>query len=74
MAVRTWSAEALAEYRSLEHAVPRSLAARIRPLAQEIAAGAGRTQVERLDVCEALGRLYGKELDTGDGEDEPETA
>jgi len=66
MAVTRWSAEAMAELRSLEQAVPRTLQGRLRSTALEIAAAAGRTQVERLDVCQALGRIYGQ------GDDEQE--
>jgi hypothetical protein len=68
MAATRWSAAAMAELRSLEATVPRTLAARIRPMAQEIATAAGRSEVERLDVCEALGRLYGGPEPTQDDE------
>jgi histone H3/H4 len=71
MAVKNWSAEAIAELRSLEQTVPRTVASRLRSTAQEIAAAAGRSQVERLDVCRALGRLYGmEELEEEEAEQE----
>lgn len=61
MAVSRWSAEAMAEIRSLESTVPRRLAQQVRQAAQALAAAAGRTCVERLDVCEALARTYASE-------------
>jgi histone H3/H4 len=68
MAVTRWSAEAMAELRSLEQAVPRTLQGQLRAKAMEIAGTAGRTQVERLDVCQALGTIYGQ--DVGDEDEE----
>jgi histone H3/H4 len=58
MAVTHWSGEAMAELKSLEQSMPRRMMGWIRQRAQQLAAEAGRRQVERIDLCEALGRYY----------------
>lgn len=68
MPVTRWSGEALAEMRGVEHGLPVVSSSRIKQLARQLAAEAGREQVERDDVCQAVGRHFG----VGDGEDEDE--
>jgi hypothetical protein len=65
MPVTRWSGEALAEMRSVEHGLPAVSSARIKQLARQLAAEAGREQVERDDVCHAVGRHFG----VGDAEE-----
>ncbi|MCC2669515.1 MAG: hypothetical protein K0Q72_1986 [Armatimonadetes bacterium] len=59
MAVTRWSGEALAELRGVEHGLPVTTAAVIKDLARRLAGEAGRQQVERQDVCQALGQHFG---------------
>jgi len=59
MPVTRWSGEALAEMRSVEHGLPAVSSARIQQLARQLAAEAGRDQIERDDVCQAVGRHFG---------------
>ena len=54
MAVTRWSAEALAEMRSVQAGMPATAASRVRSLVIQIANKAGRAQVEPVDVGEAL--------------------
>lgn len=56
--VTRWSGEALAELKSLERGSTAVVARAIRQRAQQIAAEAGREQVERADLGEALIRYY----------------
>lgn len=65
MPVTRWSGEALAEMRSVEHGLPAVSSSRIRQLARQLAAEAGREQVERDDVCRAVGHHFG----VGEAED-----
>lgn len=59
MPVTRWSGEALAEMRSVEYGLPAVSSARIKQLARQLAAESGREQVERDDVCQAVGRHFG---------------
>jgi hypothetical protein len=68
MPVTRWSGEALAEMRGVEHGLPAVSSARIKQLARQLAAEAGRGQVERDDVCQAVGRHFG----VGEGDEEAE--
>jgi len=70
MAVTRWSGEALAEMRGVEAGLPATSAALIKTMARQLAAEAGRAQIEREDVCQAVGRHFG--AGTGEEDDESE--
>ena len=68
MAVTRWSALALAEMRSVENGLPAATAGVIRIRARQIAAEAGRSQVEREDVRNAVADHFGGRDDSEEAE------
>ena len=58
MAVTRWSGEALAELKSLELGSTAVVTRWVRQRAQQLAAEAGRQQVEAQDLKEALGQYF----------------
>jgi hypothetical protein len=69
MAVNRWSAEALAEMRSVQAGMPAPAASQVRTLVIRIANEAGRQQVERTDVAEALAQYFRVEAEEPEAED-----
>jgi histone H3/H4 len=64
--VTRWSAPAIAELRSLERGSTGVVAREIRKRAQQLASAAGREQVERSDLSEALVQYYAEQEGDGD--------
>lgn len=69
MAVNRWSAEALAEMRSVQAGMPATAASQVRSLVIQIANKAEREQVERADVGEALAQYFRVETEEEAPED-----
>lgn len=71
MVVTRWSGEALAELKSLERGSTAVVTRWVRQRAQQLASDAGRQQVERTDIAEALGQYFDEFHATETEEDAP---